>query len=106
LLSAESDNAGATTSDQPKDLSLMLHQNNPNPFSKETEIRMSIPATVVQAVFYVYDLQGKALQRQIVSGRGDTSIKIEGGSLSAGMYLYTLIADGQNSDVKRMVLTE
>lgn len=85
---------------------LELQQNNPNPFSQETEIRMSIPEGIIEATLYIYDLQGKPVKSQLVTQRGSTSVRFQAGSLSAGMYLYTLVADGQATSSKRMILTE
>ena len=34
------------------------------------------------------------------------SVTIQGSSLQRGMYLYSLIADGQEVDTKRMILTK
>ncbi len=85
---------------------LELQQNNPNPFSQETEIRMNIPQGIIEATLYVYDLQGTLMKSQLVTQRGATSVKFQAGSLNAGMYLYTLVADGQVTSIKRMILTE
>jgi hypothetical protein len=82
-----------------------LHQNAPNPFRKETKIAMELPESVIEAVLYIYDMNGKALEEHRISNRGMTSITIEGGKFSSGIYLYALIADGQASDIKRMILT-
>lgn len=38
--------------------------------------------------------------------RGEGSITINGGEFNAGMYLYTLITEGQVLDTKRMILTD
>jgi hypothetical protein len=85
---------------------LKLHQNQPNPFQRDTKITMDIPGDVRQAMLYVYDLQGKTVQQQDISGRGTTTAVVEGGKLSSGIYLYMLIADGKTTGVKRMVLTK
>lgn len=85
---------------------LELQQNNPNPFSQETEIRMTIPEGIIEATLYIYDLQGKPVKSELVTQRGSTSVKFQAGSLTAGMYLYTLVADGQATSTKRMILTE
>jgi len=37
---------------------------------------------------------------------GKESITIHGGSMPAGVYLYSLICDGKVVDTKRMVLTK
>jgi hypothetical protein len=85
---------------------LVLHQNQPNPFQRDTKITMEIPEEVTIATLYIYDLQGKAIEKQVVSGRGTTSITIEAGHLSSGIYLYTLIGDNKATEVKRMIMTE
>ena len=80
-------------------------QNNPNPFTSETEIRMTVPDQVRNASVMIYNLEGKQMKNMQVNDRGEVSVKILGNELSAGMYLYTLIADGKVVDTKRMVLT-
>ena len=85
---------------------LELHQNQPNPFQRDTKITMLIPEEVQVATLYVYDLQGKKVEKVEVNERGSASVVIEGGRLSSGIYLYTLIGDGQPTEVKRMILTD
>jgi hypothetical protein len=65
---------------------------------------MEIPEGARQADIIVYNLEGKQLKNIPVSGRGDTAVKIAGNNLSAGMYLYTLIIDGEIIDTKRLLL--
>jgi hypothetical protein len=50
-------------------------------------------------------MQGKLLQK-ITAATGPNSVTIQGSTLTAGMYLYSLVADGQEVDTKRMILTE
>jgi hypothetical protein len=83
-----------------------LHQNNPNPFSRDTEIRMVLPESAGQVTVTVYNLEGKELKNYTVSERGNTSVKIAGSELHSGMYLYALIVDGKVIDTKRMILTK
>ena len=45
-------------------------------------------------------------QKVNISERGDVHIVVDGNSLVAGIYLYSLIADGNLVDTKRMVKTE
>lgn len=82
-----------------------LHQNNPNPFSADTEIKVSLPETVLNARVIIYNMEGKQLKNYPVQDRGNTSVKISGAELNAGMYLYALIVDGKVVDTKRMILT-
>lgn len=83
-----------------------LYQNNPNPFSKSTQIKYFLPNTVNVASLCIYDMQGKQLKQLNISERGNGSKIISASEFSAGIYLYALIADGKEIDVKRMILTE
>ena len=83
-----------------------LNQNIPNPFNKNTKIGMYIPSTVSNAILYIYNMQGNQIASYSIIERQYTSITIEGNELDAGMYLYTLIADGEEVDTKRMILTK
>ena len=83
-----------------------LYQNTPNPFTESTEIRVDIAEGVTTADLYIYNMNGEQIAVYPIIERGATSVTIDGGSLSAGMYLYALIADGQVIDTKRMILTK
>ncbi|MDA3880330.1 MAG: T9SS type A sorting domain-containing protein [Prolixibacteraceae bacterium] len=49
---------------------------------------------------------GKQIITYTLQQRGNTSLTINGYALEAGMYLYTLIADGKEVDTKKMILTK
>ena len=83
-----------------------LYQNNPNPFSTSTTIKMSLRSDVEQAAIYIFDMQGSMLKTIPVTDRGNVSVTIEGGDLTPGMYIYSLIADGKEIASKRMILTK
>ncbi|MBN2263638.1 MAG: tail fiber domain-containing protein, partial [Prolixibacteraceae bacterium] len=83
-----------------------LAQNIPNPFSNTTRIDIYLPETVKNAILYVYNMQGVQIKSFDINERGATSVTIEGYTLQAGMYLYTLIADGKEVDTKKMILTK
>lgn len=83
-----------------------LSQNRPNPFRTSTIINCVLPETVGNAFLCIYDLNGNQKQRHDISDRGNVDISIEGNSLTAGMYIYTLVADGIEIDSKRMILTD
>jgi hypothetical protein len=82
-----------------------LYQNAPNPFNGETEIRYALPETVQNAYICIFDMQGKMLKK-INALAGENTLKIKGAELHAGMYLYSLIADGKEVDTKKMILTK
>jgi hypothetical protein len=100
--------AGQNTTDLPASTggAAALFQNSPNPFSQSTQINYYLPQSVNAANLCIYDLQGKQLKRYALSQRGTGSQTISGSEFSAGIYLYALIADGKEVDVKRMILTE
>ena len=84
----------------------ILYQNNPNPFDYETEIKYYLPDAATDAALYIYDMNGTQIKKYIVADSGDGSVTIQGSELQAGMYLYSLIAEGQVIDTKRMILTK
>lgn len=82
-----------------------LEQNEPNPFSQSTVIEYTLPQSVHTAFLYIYDLNGTQIDRKTLANRGKSSVTLETGSLTAGMYLYALVADGKVVDTKRMIIT-
>lgn len=87
-------------------LEAVLYQNNPNPFQESTAIKCYVPKEVTNAALYIYDMNGQQKDCKTIAGRGNVSVIIEGHSLKAGMYLYSLITDGSVIDTKRMILTK
>jgi len=51
-------------------------------------------------------LNGTQLRNYSISGPGNGSLTIEGGSLPAGSYLYTLIVDGKEAATRKMMLVK
>ena len=98
---------GATDIEEATALTIpMLKQNNPNPFTENTVIEYVLPETVQSANLYIYDMNGTQIEQIALTERGESSVTVNGGQLIAGMYLYSLIADGNVIDTKRMVLTK
>jgi len=81
-----------------------LFQNTPNPFSSDTEIKMTLPETARQAHLILYNMEGKQLKRVQLSERGSASVKISAGEFNDGIYLYALIVDGKVVDTKRLIM--
>ncbi len=81
-----------------------MDQNVPNPFSNETLIRYNLPQSISNAYMAVYDLSGKQITTFQLTQKGTSSVKISSDKLSAGIYIYSIIADGKVMDSKRMVV--
>jgi len=83
-----------------------LFQNHPNPFTQETIVSYYLSEDTRSASLFVYDMTGKQLKNYKLSQNGSGEIVISGGELDAGLYMYSLVADGQLIGTKQMVLTE
>jgi len=97
--------AGTAQPQDPLGKEARLLQNTPNPFTEVTEVRFNLPAGTPKAMLYIYNMQGSQVGAYEVSAQGQGSVRIEGNTLQAGMYMYTLIANGREIDTKRMILT-
>lgn len=84
----------------------ILYQNNPNPFSVDTKIAYLLPVTSQKASLYIYNMNGLQVAEYSIYNMGEGFVTVSAGTLKAGMYLYSLIADGQVVDTKRMILTK
>lgn len=82
-----------------------VSQNEPNPFTESTTIKLSIPKKTQAVALIIYDMSGKQIKQININERGKTSVNITSEGLAAGMYLYSLIADGKVINTKRMILT-
>jgi hypothetical protein len=105
-LKNESTEKSASIEERVIEQSACLNQNIPNPFTANTSIEIYLPSAVSRAALYIYNMQGEQIKQISVNERGKTAVKIEGHTLKAGMYLYTLIADGKEVDTKKMILTK
>ena len=84
----------------------VLYQNNPNPFSIDTRINYLLPHNTENATLYIYNMSGSQVAEYPISSFGEGHVIVSANALDAGMYLYSLIADGQIIDTKRMILTK
>lgn len=85
---------------------LQVYQNAPNPFNTTTTIKCFVPNNISNAQLCVYDMRGNLMKCYSIQDRGTVDLHIQAGSLSAGIYVYVLTGDGQNSETKQMVLTK
>lgn len=94
---------GISTTDESVTL-LSLGQNKPNPFGETTSIAVSVPEDVQTAFLYVYNLNGSKVAQVDIPARGTTSVTLSAATLSEGMYLYSLVADGKIVQTRRMIV--
>ncbi len=83
-----------------------VYQNTPNPFSQSTTIAYYLPTTSGNSSIIVFDLSGKLLKTIPLTQKGEGSIIINGNEFQSGMYVYSLVIDGQEIESKRMILTQ
>lgn len=83
----------------------VLYQNTPNPFKEQTVIRFKLEDNVQDASICIFDMTGKTLKKLPISS-GMESVSIGGYELGEGMFLYSLIINGQVIDTKRMVISK
>ena len=82
-----------------------MDQNEPNPFTNETVISYTLPAQVASAHMTVYDLSGKQVATFPIEQKGTASLTITSEKLAAGIYIYSIVADGKLVDSKRMIVS-
>ena len=82
-----------------------LSQNVPNPFSGETRIDYVLPDGVTNASIAVYDFQGVQVRKiDLSDSHGYVLVDLSG--MQAGLYIYSLIADGNIVASKMMALED
>ena len=82
-----------------------LYQNTPNPFKEQTVIRFFLADDVQDASICIFDMTGKTIKKLPVSS-GMESVSIGGYELGEGMFLYSLVVNGQEIDTKRMIISK
>jgi len=85
--------------------SAYIKQNAPNPFLQNTAILYYIPSSAKQAQLIIYSIEGRQL-KSFSLNNGVNQVTIDGGTLSSGQYIYSLVVDGKKIDSKKMVLTK
>ena len=83
----------------------VLYQNTPNPFKEQTVIRFKLADNVQNASICIFDMTGKMLKKLPISSDME-SVSIGGYELGEGMFLYSMIINGQMIDTKRMVISK
>lgn len=84
--------------------SFSLEQNLPNPFKGTTTINCFLPENKGNAFINFYSQSGILLKSVKITGEGKNTITLNAKELSAGIYSYSLVADGKVVDTKQMIL--
>jgi hypothetical protein len=82
-----------------------LKQNVPNPFSEASVIYFTAPAAEKNLSLAIFDLNGRMIT-QFNNLSGKTQVTVNANELQAGIYIYSLLAGGQEMLSKRMVVTK
>ena len=96
---------GTTGIDNSSNNQNKLYQNTPNPFKELTTIRFTLADDAKDAVICIFDMTGKPVKKLPVS-LGMDSVSFKGYEIGEGMFLYSLIVNGQEIDTKRMIITK
>ena len=82
-----------------------LYQNTPNPFKEQTVIIFSLADDVQDASICIFDMTGKTIKKLPISS-GMERVSIGGYELGEGMFLYSLVVNGQEIDTKKMIISK
>ena len=83
----------------------VLYQNTPNPFKEKTVIRFKLADDVRDAAICIFDMTGKTIKKLPISS-GMDCVSVGGYELDEGMFLYSLIVNGQEIDTKKMIISK
>ncbi|MDB5257528.1 MAG: conserved repeat domain protein [Chitinophagaceae bacterium] len=98
---------GANVSETEEELSTAasLGQNIPNPFTESTSIPYYVPEGSVDARLMVYEnVTGHVIEEVKINEVGAGSITFAADRFASGMYLYTLVINGEVIGQKKMVI--
>ncbi len=81
-----------------------LYQNIPNPFQSTSSVKYYIPETSKSAQLQFASTSGKLVSQVDIADRGNGQLDIDSAQLASGVYLYSLIVDGQMIATRKMVV--
>lgn len=86
-------------------LSSYLEQNTPNPGNGSTIITYHLGESVGHAKLSITNANGQLIKDIMLNNRGRGQLNFNTRTLAAGVYNYTLFADGVRIDSKRLVIS-
>lgn len=82
-----------------------LFQNTPNPFDENTMITYEILSDKVEsASIFIFDMNGNMKNNFEVDPSTDGVLEISASTFPPGLYLYSLVVDGEIVDTKKMLI--
>ena len=93
---------GSTLELSDKD-AVALHQNMPNPFTKQTIISYRVPVNANSAQLVFYDAGGRLITTHNITERGSGILTVSASDLSSGVYSYTLVVNGKMEGTKQLI---
>jgi trimeric autotransporter adhesin len=81
-----------------------LEQNQPNPFDGKTVLGYYIPDGTTGARIVITSINGQVLKSIPITGKGKGQVTLPANTLAKGSYIYTLWANGEKVDSKKMML--
>ncbi len=82
-----------------------IKQNVPNPFSGKTVIEYNVSEKTANAYIMITDLTGKELNRAAINN-GKGILEFTANQYTPGMYIYTLVVNGNIIDSKKMIISK
>jgi Chaperone of endosialidase len=83
--------------------SIILNQNDPNPFTESTRITYQVPEDVHEAKIIFTNSSGSIINTVFINERGSGELEVYSSDLSKGIYNYTLVCDGEVIATKKMM---
>lgn len=68
------------------------------------EIEYTLPDAVKSAKLFIYSISGKLIESRIIDGRGAGKLSVDTSKLNKGIYIYTVMADGQSVISRQMIV--
>ncbi len=76
------------------------------PVNENTSFHCFIPSGSKDASIMVFNINGELKKSISIDGRKEQFVSFNDNKLSAGLYYYSLVVDGQEVDTKKIILTE
>lgn len=82
---------------------IVLNQNVPNPFAEQTTITYNVPEKYNFAQLVFKTMDGKIIKTVDITKKGRGQVNVFANDLTNGLYMYSLIVDGNIIDTKKLV---